>query len=267
MILRLPGPDRDANVRYLAEALRGLYAEEPARARPGAWIGGRRAALDALRNWTAQGYAAARNALICGHRNVSRLSPWIRHGVLGLREVAEHIRRQKIAPADRAKFLAELGWRQFWQLVYRHHGHAIHRDMERPKVPLGHAHVPPDVIAGQTGLACMDGFVRELKETGWLHNHARLWFAAYLVHHRKVAWREGAAFFYHHLLDGDPASNSLSWQWVASTFSHKPYIFNRANLERYTSRRYCATCTAPCPFDASYPVLEKRLFGHELNSN
>lgn len=264
MIVPLPGPDREANITRLASALHGLYPDPPAHTRPGAWTGGRRAALRALRAWSAEGYAATRNALQPGHPNVSRLSPWIRHGVLTLREVATHIRATTTAAADRAKFFAELGWRQFWILVHRHHGQAIHHDLEPPKVPLGHHPLPDDIAEARTGLACIDAFVRELRETGWLHNHARLWFAAYTVHFRKVRWTEGAAFFYRHLLDGDPASNSLSWQWVASTFSAKPYIFNRANLERHTAGRWCAVCTAACPFDASYPALERRLFGHEL---
>jgi deoxyribodipyrimidine photo-lyase len=89
-----------------------------------------------------------------------------------------------------------------------------------------------------------------------------MWVAAWVVHWLKVRWQAGARWFLRHLLDGDLASNNLSWQWVASTFSHKPYIFNRANLERYTGGRYCAGCpsAAACPFDAGYPALERRLF-------
>jgi deoxyribodipyrimidine photo-lyase len=90
-----------------------------------------------------------------------------------------------------------------------------------------------------------------------------MWFASYVVHFRRVRWQAGAAFFLAHLLDGDPASNNLSWQWVASTFAHKPYIFNRANLERYTGGTYCAACPARehgCPFATSYGVLDARLF-------
>ncbi len=121
---------------------------------------------------------------------------------------------------------------------------------------------PADLDGARTGLACMDGFARELKETGYLHNHARMWMAAYLVHWRRVRWQAGARWFLRHLLDGDPASNNLSWQWVASTFSHKPYFFNRENLERYTGGRYCRDCASrsECPFDASYSTLESRLF-------
>jgi deoxyribodipyrimidine photo-lyase len=85
-----------------------------------------------------------------------------------------------------------------------------------------------------------------------------------------VRWQAGARWFLRHLLDGDPASNNLSWQWVASAFSHKPYLFNRANLERFSGGRFCADCPAAhrggagrpggCPFEASYEVLQERLF-------
>jgi deoxyribodipyrimidine photo-lyase len=83
------------------------------------------------------------------------------------------------------------------------------------------------------------------------------------VHWRRVRWQAGARWFLQHLLDGDPASNNLSWQWVASSFSHKPYLFNRANLERFSAGRYCVSCPlarAGCPFEASYEALQARLF-------
>jgi deoxyribodipyrimidine photo-lyase len=94
-----------------------------------------------------------------------------------------------------------------------------------------------------------------------------MWLAAYVVHWRRVRWQAGARWFLAHLLDGDPASNNLSWQWVASSFSHKPYLFNRANLERFSGGRFCAGCPLAdrrgpggCPFDASYEALQARLF-------
>jgi len=109
-------------------------------------------------------------------------------------------------------------------------------------------------------LPCMDAFVDDLLTTGYVHNHARMWLASYVVHHLKIDWREAADWFEAHLLDGYVASNHLSWQWVASTFSSKPYYFNKENLARYTGEKYCAGCTADCPFDASYETLQARLF-------
>ena len=118
----------------------------------------------------------------------------------------------------------------------------------------------PRPLSDADGMPVIDWAVRELYATGYLHNHARMWLAAYVVHWRRVQWQAGARWFLTHLLDGDPASNNLSWQWVASTFSHKPYFFNRENLEKYTDGRYCQTCRAACPFEGSYDALAQRLF-------
>ena len=79
----------------------------------------------------------------------------------------------------------------------------------------------------------IDEAVRTLFATGTLHNHARMWLASSVVHVRKVHWRVGADWLYGHLLDGDLASNHLSWQWVAGTGSRKPYLFNAGNVARY----------------------------------
>jgi deoxyribodipyrimidine photo-lyase len=95
---------------------------------------------------------------------------------------------------------------------------------------------------------------------GYVHNHARMWFAAYIVHWLKVDWREAADWFESHLLDGDKASNHLSWQWVASLFGSKPYYFNKENLSRFTGDKYCSNCKVNCPFDASYEQLKDQLF-------
>jgi deoxyribodipyrimidine photo-lyase len=89
-----------------------------------------------------------------------------------------------------------------------------------------------------------------------------MWLAAYTVHWRRVRWQAGARWFLSHLLDGDPASNNLSWQWVASTFSHKPYMFNRQNLERFTNGVYCRDCPllGQCAFEGDYETLAEGLF-------
>jgi deoxyribodipyrimidine photo-lyase len=160
------------------------------------------------------------------------------------------------------KFVFELAWRDFWRRVWAKQGEAIHRDLEMSKVPLGQFALAEDVKTGTTQLACMDQFIRDLRETGYVHNHARMWFASYVIHHRKTRWQTAADWFYGELLDGDLASNHLSWQWIASTFSSKPYLFNKENLERYSGGVLCAQCTkrAQCPFDMSYELLESKLF-------
>ena len=213
----------------------------------------------------AKRYARSRNHL---NGSVTGLSPYIRHGVLTLAEVRDAVFQSISNRDDGSKLINELGWRDFWQRMWQELGDRIDDDQEEFKT--GHSassysrELPDDVRDGCTGLACMDGFREELVSTGWLHNHARMWMAAWLVHWRHVHWKAGADWFLEHLLDGDPASNHLSWQWIASTFSHKPYFFNRDNLERYSGGDFCKSCSSAnhCPFDASYEQLETTLFAH-----
>ena len=267
--------------------------------------GGRRAAEERLAAIDPARYGASRNHL---DGAVTRLSPWIRHGVLTLAEVRDAVfarLRQGApqaplvqgdlfgaaavrdgggvggaaatagwSPAQRRageKLISELGWRDYWQRLWRQLGDGIWIDREPLKTghrPDAYApELPPDIAAAATGLPCIDAFAAELIGTGWVHNHARMWLASYVVHGRRVRWQAGARWFLQHLLDGDPASNNLSWQWVASSFSHKPYIFNRANLERFSSGCFCGDCpragrggAAGCPFEASYEELQARLF-------
>ena len=225
--------------------------------------GGRVAAEAALMKVDPVAYTRSRNF---EDGSVTRLSPYIRHGVLTLAEVRDfalsRVRRQE----DADKFVQELGWRDYWQRLYGVLGDGIWRDREPYKTGFAAGaygtELPSALIEGATGLKCMDSFSTALRETGYLHNHARMWVAAYTVHWLRVRWQAGARWFLEHLLDGDPASNNLSWQWVASTFSHKPYFFNRENLERYTGGRYCRECPVrgSCPFEGPYEELELNLF-------
>jgi deoxyribodipyrimidine photo-lyase len=258
--LRREFDDREDLERYLRETF-----DEPSFPDTGLapMRGGRRAADRALAAIEPQRYRETRNHL---DGAVTRLSPYIRHGIVSLAEARDVALRRVARPADAAKFVSELGWRDYWRRVYAELGERVWQDRELWKTGYGPADysdtLPPEVPAARSGLACMDAFARELRQTGYLHNHARMWVAAWIVHWLRVRWQAGARWFLAHLLDGDPASNNLSWQWVASTFSHKPYFFNRENLERYTDARYCSGCAAreACPFDGSYAALERRLF-------
>lgn len=227
--------------------------------------GGRIAADRQLANIEPSKYAKTRNNLL---GSVTRLSPYIRHGVISLAEVRDATLATLSNPKSAYKFVQELAWRDYYQRVYAQIGDGIWRDRESYKTGLSandySNELPEDLRTASTGLACMDGFSRELSETGYLHNHARMWLASYVVHWRRVRWQVGAKWFLQHLLDGDPASNNLSWQWVGSTFSIKPYIFNRENLERGTNGIYCNSCPlyGRCVFEGSYDHISARLFSH-----
>lgn len=255
-------PRRFSSRAALEQQLRELFPEAPGALSP--IRGGRRQAEQLLGRVQPERYAKARNFL---NGPVTRLSPYIRHGALTLAEVRDAVFARTRSRQGSEKLINELGWRDYWQRLWQQLGDGIWRDQEELKT--GHhpgayaADLPADIAEGRTGLACMDGFIAELHETGWLHNHTRMWLAAYLVHWRRVRWQAGAQWFLRHLLDGDPASNNLSWQWVASSFSHKPYFFNRSNLERYSNGTFCRSCPLSeqgCPFDASYEQLEAELF-------
>jgi deoxyribodipyrimidine photo-lyase len=224
------------------------------------WRGGRRAALERLASLDPALYARTRNHV---DGAVSGLSPWIRHGVLSLAEVRDAAVARAGAAAE--KFVSELGWRDYWRQVHAALGERIAEPLEPPAATPRAAvcdHVPADVLQAATGMACIDAFVHRLHETGWLHNHERMWLASWLVHVRGVAWRAGADWFLSHLVDGDPASNHLSWQWVAGSFSAKPYLFNRENLETFTAGDHCRRCPVfgVCDVEGSYEELAERLF-------
>ena len=252
--------NRDELIAYLGEqfphaAQRDGHVSET--------VGGRKAAQKLLEQVNPVTYAKTRNFL---NGAVTRLSPYIRYGVLSLGEVRDYVLAKVQDPKDGTKLINELAWRDYWQRLYMKLGDRIWQDQEEYKTgytPTDYApNLPADITQSQTGMVCIDSFSQELRSTGYLHNHMRMWLAAYIVHWRRIRWQAGAEWFLQHLLDGDPASNNMSWQWVASTFSHKPYFFNRENLERYTKGVYCRQCNlhGHCDLEGSYEQLEKRLF-------
>jgi deoxyribodipyrimidine photo-lyase len=197
-------------------------------------------------------YARTRNAI---DGAVTRLSPYITHGFVTLPEVLAGVRRRH-AVSGQHKFVQELGWREYFHHVWRHEGERIFTSMHPGPLPddVYAPELPEDIRRGATGVPAIDTAVRELYATGWLHNHARLWLASYVVHLRKVHWRAGADWLYGHLIDGDLASNHLSWQWVAGTGSAKPYLFNAGNVARYAPPAWHSEGT---PVDATYEALER----------
>lgn len=219
------------------------------------WIGGRSEGLRRLQAIKPALYGKTRNYL---NGAVTKLSPYLRHGCISLNE-AIHSTKAGSA-SNHEKLLFEFAWRDYWRHVWYMTGERIHSEMEPPKVKLGKKPLPTSITSAQSGLPCIDSFVETLKTTGYLHNHARMWLSSYLIHWQKVHWREAAQWMHNLLLDGDEASNTLSWQWVASTFGSKPYFFNQENLSKYTDNQLCKDCQARCPFKHSYESLNLALF-------
>lgn len=177
-------------------------------------------------------YARNRNHVQPGHPAVSRLSPAIRHRLISEDEVAAAV-LGKHAPGRVEKFVQEVYWRRYWKgwLSLRPQ---VWRDYLDSLASLPESGLARQVESGESGNAVIDHFAKELVTTGYLHNHARMWFAAWWVHEAKLPWQSGAAFFFKHLLDGDPAANTLSWRWVAGLQTPgKTYLARRSNLEKY----------------------------------
>lgn len=258
---------RDALIDFIAQLDNApdeqAVRSHPAERRASPIIGGRKAALAALGQIDPVAYAASRNHL---DGAVTRLSAYIRHGVLSLGEVRDHALTVVAAPQQAEKFIQELAWRDYWQRLYASTPDAIWTDIEAYKTGFSaddyEDDLPADIAAGKTGVACIDGFIGMLLDTGYLHNHARLYVAAYVVHWRRIKWQAGARWFLQQLIDADPASNNLSWQWVASTFSNKPYFFNLENVARYVGPDIDVTPAANAPLAHSYERLETLLFPH-----
>jgi deoxyribodipyrimidine photo-lyase len=197
-------------------------------------------------------YARTRNHL---EGAVTGLSPYLTHGVVTLRDVlAGVLEREPLAIGHKLVF--ELGWREFFRHVWAHAGDDILTSLHPGPLP-DNAYdpvLPPDIREARTGVPVIDEAVRTLYATGTLHNHARMWLASYVVHLRRVHWRAGADWMVAHLLDGDLASNHLSWQWVAGTGSHKPYLFDAQNVARYAPAHWHSPGTV---IDQSYEALER----------
>lgn len=196
-------------------------------------------------------YARTRNAL---EGAVTRLSPYLTHGFLSLREVYETVHARHPLNVQH-KLVFELGWRAYWRHVWEHLGDGIHQSIHTGLLPddAYQSDMPADVLEARTGITAIDQAVRELYATGYVHNHARMWLASYLVHLRKVHWHAGAQWMLGHLLDGDVVSNHLSWQWVAGTGSSKPYVFNADNVAQYAPAHWHSPGTV---IDTSYEAMD-----------
>jgi len=212
----------------------------------------RGAALQRVASVRPAAYARTRNHL---EGAVTGLSPYIAHGLVTLPEVLARVLER--GPLEvQHKLVFELGWREFFRHAWGHLGDGILASIHAgPRPEDAYAcELPADIRQARTGVPVVDEAVRILYATGTLHNHARMWLASYVVHLRHVHWRAGADWMVAHLLDGDLASNHLSWQWVAGTGSHKPYLFNAENVARYAPPHWHSPGTV---VDQSYEALDR----------
>jgi len=191
----------------------------------------------------ARHYARERNFDRPGHANVSMLSPYLKHRLVLEPEVVGAVLRQYRA-GDVEKFLQEVLWRTYWRgwlewhpAVWDDYVRAVER--ERAQLSAFQRSVVDAATRGETDIACFNHWAHELVSTGYLHNHARMWFASIWIFTLRLPWALGAAFFLQHLHDGDPASNTLSWRWVAGLHTRgKHYLARATNIAKYTEGRF-----------------------------
>jgi deoxyribodipyrimidine photo-lyase len=192
-------------------------------------------------------YGATRNFL---DGAVTRLSPYISRGLISTRQVYETVLEAGYAPQQIEKFTQELAWRDYWQQFWMAHGERINNDLRRQQ-PLAHREgMPEHIISHRTGIQAIDSGIAEFYETGYLHNHLRMYIASLACNVGKCHWKVPAQWMYYHLLDADWASNALSWQWVCGANSHKLYYANQENINRY-----CYTQQRGTFLDVSYETL------------
>lgn len=233
----------------------------------------RTAALEALQAFVpgaGRAYAAGRNhdAGPDGPQAVSRLSPYIRHRVLPEDEVLRAVLGRH-SPQSAEKFVQEVFWRSYWKGwlelrpgVWGQYKAGLGRALDAVQTQSGLRRAWETACLGETGIACFDAWARELVLTGYLHNHARMWFASIWIFTLRLPWELGADFFLRHLLDGDPASNTLSWRWVGGLQTPgKTYLARPDNIATFTNGRFVPppdTLAPVAPPLSGPPVPDRR---------
>ena len=173
--------------------------------------------------------------------NISCLSPYITHGVINEIEVIKKS-LNKFSFSKNEKFIQEILWRTYWKgwlelrpSVWINYLNELKKIHEEFKDNTDYK----NAAEGNTNIECFNEWVKELKETNYLHNHARMWFASIWVFTLDLPWQLGAEFFMKHLYDGDAASNTLGWRWVAGIQTQgKNYLASEWNIKKFTNNRF-----------------------------
>jgi len=215
-----------------------------------AWTPTRDAALARLQAYlpsAGRDYSRSRNHDFGPQRrgNVSTLSPWIRHRLISEAEVLEGVIGLH-GTASAEKFIQEVFWRTYWKGwlemrpgVWEDYRKEVEDQFTALDANQSLMDAYAQAVEGSTGIACMDAWIHELHADGYLHNHARMWFASIWIHTLNLPWTLGADLFMRQLLDGDPASNTLSWRWVAGRQTlGKTYLARADNIHTFTNGRF-----------------------------
>jgi len=206
--------------------------------------------------------------------NVSCLSPYITHGIINELEVIDKALK-KFSFTKNEKFIQEVLWRVYWKgwLELRPNvwsDYLIELDKFKSEFKENQNYL--DAIEGKTDIDCFNQWVAELKENNYLHNHTRMWFASIWIFTLELPWQLGAEFFMQHLYDGDAASNTLGWRWVAGVQTQgKHYLASEWNINKFTNNRFknikLNENATPIFSDKTYPVNKKDFLNSEILDN
>ena len=203
--------------------------------------------------------------------NISCLSPYITHGVINELEVIDKSLK-KFSFAKNEKFIQEVLWRVYWKgwLELRPNvwsDYLVELNNLRNEFKSNQNYL--NAIEGKTNIECFNQWVKELKENNYLHNHTRMWFASIWIFTLELPWQLGAEFFMQHLYDGDAASNTLGWRWVAGVQTQgKHYLASEWNIKKFTNNRFQniqLNENAPPIFsDKTYSIGKKDFLNSEI---
>lgn len=173
--------------------------------------------------------------------NTSCLSPYVTHGILSEKEIIK-ISLKKYSFSKIEKFIQEVLWRTYWKGWLERRPSLwteFINDLKILKKDFQNNKIFKNAINGNTDIDCFNDWVSELKKTGYLHNHTRMWFSSVWIFTLDLPWQLGAEFFMKYLKDGDPASNTLSWRWTAGLQTKgKNYVAQEWNIKKFTNQRY-----------------------------
>lgn len=188
------------------------------------------AILERMTNIDPESYVQNRNYI---DGSVSYLSPYISRGVISTKQVFTSLIERGFDLRKIEKFVQELAWRDYWQQVWIAKGDLIDQDLKSPQLDVNNYGIAEGIIRANTGIKAIDSGIQSLYQTGYMHNHVRMYTASLACNIAKSHWKVPAQWMYYHLLDADWASNALSWQWVVGTNSSKKYFANQENINKF----------------------------------
>ena len=165
--------------------------------------------------------------------SVTRLSPYISRGMISTKFIFEKILEKNIPFWKVEKFVQELCWRDYWQIIWKQKRHLINCDLKKTQEDVHNNSFSKALYENNCGITAIDESIKELYNTGYMHNHNRMYLASIACNIAKSHWLKPAKWMYYNLLDGDWGSNALSWQWVSGSNSNKKYFANQENINKY----------------------------------